>query len=355
MAVDIFDPIYLDAAVEKVPNVPSLFKTTFFGGTRERLLPTTDVKVDFKRGARKLAAFVSPYGKAPVVHKAGYEVKSYETPIVSNKDVTTIQDTLKRLPGELLMNSGITPDERAMRMLIEALTNMEDMIRRREEWMCVQSMMTGLIPVVGENIKYNIEFGFTNSVVLTEKWDADGATRNPIDDLDALCLACRKNGYRNPDVCIMESSAYKAFEKRCLALGLLDQKNFLNLEVKPSVVAEGVTFMGKILKPNLEIYTYDDWYIDDWSSATAVTKPLMPKGKILVGSTSADFRMYYGVLAGVNDAGSDFAFKEGRRLAESWMEREPAQRFLKTSSRPLPCPTEVDSWAVAEVSDTTEA
>lgn len=354
MAVNIFDPIYLDAAVEAVPLVPSLFKTTFFGGNRERILPTIDVKVDFKRGARKLAAFVNPTGTAPVVHKAGYKTESFETPLVGNKDVTTIQDKLRRLPGELLMNSGITPDQRGMRMLIEELTNLEDMIRRREEWMCVQSMMAGKIPVIGENVNYEISFGFSNSVVLVEKWDADGATCDPTKDLDDLCRSCRKNGYRNPNVVIMEASAYDAFEQRCIALGKLDQKNFLNLEIKPSIVMEGVTFMGKLLKPNLEIYTYDDWYVDDWSSSVAKTKPLMPKGKIMVGSTASDFRMYYGVLGGVNAAGDDIALKEGRRFAESWVQHEPAARFLKTTTRPLPAPVEVDSWAVAEVSDTTE-
>lgn len=355
MPIDIFDPVYLDAAVEAVPNVPSLFKTTFFGGARERILPTTKVDIDFKRGARKVAAFVNPFGKAPVVHKAGYETKEFETPIVGNKDITTIQDTLNRLPDELLMNSGVSPDERAMRMLIEAMTNLEDMIRRREELMCVQSMMTGLIPVIGENVNYSIDFGFSNSVVLTEKWDAVGATCDPTKDLDDLCRDCRKNGYRNPNIVIMETSAYDAFEKRCIALGLTDQKNFLNVEIQPSVVMEGVTFMGKLLKPALEIYTYDDWYIDDWSSATPATKPLMPKGKIIVASTNSDFRMYYGVLGGVNAAGNDIAMKEGRRFAESWVQREPAARFLKTTTRPLPAPIEVDSWAVAEVSDTTES
>lgn len=354
MPVNIFDPEYLDAAVDVVPNIPGFFKKTFFG--TDKLLPTTDVYVDFKRGTRRIASFLNPNGTTPVVSKNGYKTNHFETPLVGNKDVTTIQDTLRRLPGELLVNSGVTPDQRAMNMLVEALTDLNDYITRREEYMCVMAMMTGSIPVVGENVNYTIDFGFSNNIALTQKWDASDATCDPTKDLDSMCSACRRKGYRNPNIVIMDpQTAWPAFEKRCMALGLLDQKNFLNLDIQPSIVEEGVTFMGKLRKPNVEIYTYEDWYIDDWTNAkNPETKPLMPKGKILVGSTNSEFKTYYGILGGVDEQGNDLMYKEGTRMAESWMQRDPAARFLKETSRPLPCPTEVDSWAVAEVASRTE-
>ena len=349
--MDIFSPEVLDSVTRVMPPQTTFFKKTFFG--KDKCEPNTEVRADFYKGKRRVAPFVSENSKAKTVTKIGYSSEKFETPLVKVKDVTTIEDLVKRLPGELVQNSGFTPEGRAIQLLAETLQDFNEQISRREEVMCVQALMTGKIPVIGENVNYTIDFGFTNKSTLSTLWDAQNSTADPIKDLSAAVLVCMKNGYRKPNICVMERSAYDAFIARCTALGYLNQRNYLDLSIEPSVKNENLTYCGRLRDPNLEIYLYDEWYIDDWSAATPTEKPMIDKGKVLLASSNARFSMYYGVLTFTDENTKSFRSFMATRGTDSWVEKEPAQRFITLNSRPLPVPHEVDSWYVLTVSSTT--
>ena len=238
--------------------------------------------------------------------------------------------------------------------MAEQLTDFNDMIARREEWMCVQALMTGKIPVIGENVNYEIDFGFTNKSAVSKKWDTDNAP-TPYRDLQTAMVACMKNGYHKPDICIMERSAYQAFLR---ATKLDDEFNQMSrlynvMQVQPRFQSDTVTFVGRILDPDLEVYVYDEWFIDDWTDPSDPTEEsLMPKGKILLASTRARFDMYYGLMSFTDPMTQNFRQVIGTRGVDSWIQKEPDARFMKLMARPLPAPHEVDSWYVLEVSAT---
>jgi hypothetical protein len=227
------------------------------------------------------------------------------------------------------------------------------MIARREEWMCVQSMMEGKIPVIGEGVNYEIDFGFTNKSSVATLWGKEGAT--PHADLQTAVLACKQKGYRTPDICIMERSAYNAFIKACKNDEYFkNQKDIFDvLTVKPERRSDAVTFVGRLRDPDLDIYVYDEWYIDDWTDPEhPVEKSLMPKGKVLLASTSARYSLYYGLMMFTDPNTGNFRQVVGTRAADSWISKDPDARFLSLNSRPLPVPHEVDSWYVLTVSET---
>lgn len=352
--MDLFTPETMDAVVRVMPQKGSFFKNTFFNNDKPEY--TKEIRVDFYKGKRKLAPFVNPKDKAKVIEKAGYMTDTFKTPMVAMKDVTTIEDMVKRLPGELLQNSGITPFQRGVQLMAEQLNDFNDMIDRREEWMCVKAMMEGKIPVVGEGVNYEIDFGFTNKSAVAQKWDtADKPTVYA--DLQAASLACMKNGYHKPDICIMERSAYQAFLRATkLDEEFKQQSELYNvMQVQPRFVNPTVTFVGRIKDPDLEVYVYDEWVIDDWTDPESPKEEsLMPKGKILLASTKAKFSMYYGLMMFTDPNTQKFRQVVGTRGADSWIQKEPDARFLKLCSRPLPAPHEVDSWYVLEVSKTTD-
>ena len=95
---------------------------------------------------------------------------------------------------------------------------------------------------MGENVNYEVDFGFTNKSTLSQLWDASNATADPLADLKAMAVQCMKKGYRKPNLCIMERSAFDAFSKRCIALGSLDQK----MCIRDSPYREGVSLCAKI-------------------------------------------------------------------------------------------------------------
>lgn len=352
MAIDLFSPETMDAVVRALPQRGSFFKSTFFNVDKPEF--NEKVRVDFFKGKRRLAPFVNLKDKAKVVEKLGYTSDTFTTPMVAMKDVTTIEDMVKRLPGELLQNSGITPIQRGIQLMSEQLADFDDMIARREEWMCVQSMMTGKIPVIGENVNYEIDFGFTNKSTVAQKWDTSN-TPTVYKDLQAASLACMQNGYHKPDICIMERSAYQAFLRATKLDDEFNQQSQLYniMEVQPRFVNDNVTFVGRIKDPDLEVYVYDEWFIDDWTDPdTPTEKPLMPKGQILLASTKAKFSTYYGLMMFTDPITQNFRQVVGTRGADTWVQKEPDARFLKLCSRPLPAPHEVDSWYVLTVSAT---
>ena len=350
--MDLFTPETMDAVVRVLPQRGSFFKDTFFRNEKPEY--NEKIRVDFYKGKRRLAPFVNIKDKAKVVEKRGYQTDEFTTPLVSMKDITTIEDMVRRLPGELLQNSGVTPLQRGIELMAEQFADFDDMIERREEWMCVQAMMTGKIPVIGENVNYEIDFGFTNKGTVAKKWDTD-ANPTVYRDLQTAAQACMQNGYHKPDICIMERSAYQAFLRATkLDEEFKQQSELYNvMQVQPRFVNDNVTFVGRLKDPDMEVYVYDEWYIDDWTDESEPKElPLMPKGKILLASTRARFSMYYGLMMFTDPNTKNFREVIGKRGADSWVQKEPDVRFMKLCSRPLPAPHEVDSWYVLEVSAT---
>lgn len=350
MPISIYDPRVMGQLVSVMPATGGFFRDTFF----KKHLPITGdtVDVDFYKGKRRISPFVSPKSAGKTIEKIGYKTNTFKTPLLKPKDVTGVEDISVRLPGEGLYN-GVTAEERALVMLTNALNDFNDMNIRREEWMASRAMLTGKIPVIGEGVNYEIDFGFTNKEALAgpDLWSAD--TGDPLDDIDRWVLACQQNGYHTPNVCIMERTAYDAFVKRLVAKGVFNQlsMNFELATIKPQQLSENVIYGGMILKYALPIYIYNEWFLDDWTNPDKpVESPIVPAGTVLLGSTNAKTTIYYGEIK-LTDANTASGFRSvvGEKAAQTWIEEDPPQRFLALHSRPLPVPQEVDSWYVGTV------
>lgn len=109
---------------------------------------------------------------------------------------------MTRLPGEDLY-SGMTPAQRAARKLMDEYNRLNDATTRREEWMCVQAIVTGQIPIVGPGVNEVIDFGFTNKIKLdgTKQWGKTAA--KPIEDLEDWTEKVLTGGFTNVDRVIM--------------------------------------------------------------------------------------------------------------------------------------------------------
>ena len=351
MAIDVFTPEVMDAVVRVLPPQDAFLKNTFFKIAKPE--PTDKIRVDFYKGKRRVAPFVSPKNAAKASEKISYTSDEFVTPLVKVKDITDIEDVMKRLPGEMLMSSGMNPDDRAIQLLTIAMQDFNEQITRREEVMCKQILFDGKVDVIGEDVAYTIDLGLTNTATLTSTnmWDNASSVADPIADLKKWAVVCMQKGYRKPNICIMERSAYAAFVNRCKALNYFNQWNFLDISIEPSMKSENVTYCGRLRDPDLEIYIYDEWFLDDWTTPGTVTEtPMVPKGKVLMASTNMKTSLYYGVITFADIITKTFRSVIGARAADSWVQKEPAARFLTLNSRPLPIAHEIDSWYVAQVS-----
>lgn len=162
--VNIYTPRYLAEVVRQAPPVHTFFRDTFF--TNVQHSPTESVDIDIVKGNRRMAAFVHPRIGGEVLKSDGYKTESYKPPLVNPYDETTADRYMTRMPGEDLY-SGMTPAQRAAKKLMGEYASLNDATTRREEWMAVQAIVTGQIPIVGKGVNEIIDFGFTNTETLT--------------------------------------------------------------------------------------------------------------------------------------------------------------------------------------------
>ena len=147
--INIYQPRYLAEVVRQAPPVRTFFRDTFF--TNVKPFTTERVDIDIVKGDRRMAAFVHPRAGGQVLESSGYRTESYAPPLVNPYDVTTADQLMSRLPGEDIY-SGMTPAQRAAQKLTDEYNRLNDATTRREEWMAVQAIVTGQIPVVGKGV-----------------------------------------------------------------------------------------------------------------------------------------------------------------------------------------------------------
>jgi hypothetical protein len=346
--ISIYDPRTMGKVIRRMPPVRTFFRSTFF--KNPLTFPTKSVDIDIKKGNRELAPFVNPRIGGKTVANSGYQTKTYTPVLLAPNKITTIDDLLTRSPGESLY-SGKTPAERAVEKMAEDFTELREQIVRREEWMCAQAIFTGKIPIVGEGVNEEIDFSFTNKEEITtaaKKWSAE--TSDPIADLERWHETVQKNGFVNCNVCIMSKDVANAFVNHPKVMKLLDVKAYDIAVIKPRELPNGVTYIGTINKLGLDIYTYNEWYLDNWTDPNnPEQKPLVPEKTLALMSTAAEFSMCYGAVTLLDSVTENFITVEGQIVPETWIERRPSRRFLQLNSKPLPVPHEVDSWFVAKV------
>lgn len=343
----IYTPRTMGKVIRRMPPVHTFFRSTFFRNVRT--FNTKSVDVDFKKGSRALAPFVHPRVGGKTVLNSGYETRSYTPPLIAPNKITTVDDLLERAAGENPY-SGRTPAERAVEKIAEDFAELNEQIVRREEWMAATAIFTGQIPIIGEGLNEVIDFNFTNVetiVTAAKKWN--GADADPLGDLERWRKTVQKNGFVNCNICVMATDVVNAFINNPKVMKLLDTDKYDLAVIKPRELPDGVTYIGTISKLGLDIYEYNEWYLDDWTDPSAPEeKPLVPDGTLALLSTKAEYSRYYGAITILNDSGA-FQTVEGDKVPQTWVEHRPDRRFFQLNSKPLTVPHEVNSWYVAHV------
>lgn len=348
--VSIYEPRTMMGVIRKLPPVHTFFRSTFF--SNEKTFVTKTVDMDYKKGARKLAPFVSRQIGGKTIPNTGYETKTYTPTLIAPDKITTIDDLLDRQPGEQLY-SDRTPAQRAVIKMSEDFTELREMILRREEWMCAQALLTGKIIVLGDGVSDVIDFQFTNKIDLSKdakkKWKG-GTAQDKYGDLKAWHEQVQKNGFTNCNVCIMASDVATEFVADEKIQKMLDVKNYNLATIKPTQKENNVTYIGTIHELGLDLYQYNEWYVDDWTNPDSPTElPMVPSGTLMMASTGAQFSMYYGAISMLNQRTEKWETVAGKYVPDTFIKKRPDRRFLALQSAPVPVPHEVDSWLVAKV------
>ena len=246
----------------------------------------------------------------------------------------------------------MTPQERAVLKMRDDLAELNEMTSRRIEFMCVQALMTGKIPIKGDGVDYEIDFEFENYEEISNtnaKW-SDRTNSKPLEDIGRYKAAVQKNGFVNCDIAVLGAQAAADFLNNESVLKILDTKNMNLAAIDPKELPNGASYLGHLPLYNISLYTYNEFYLDDWTDPEHPTqKALMPEDKILLASTKANYKMNFAALTFLDNETGNFVTVEAEKAAHTFIKNNPDRRFIQLDSKPLPTPCEVNSWYVAKV------
>ncbi|AZS99907.1 major capsid protein [Salmonella enterica] len=318
---------------------------TFFPGIST--FNTEKVDLDFVRGGRTMAPFVGKGYGSKTVERHGFETKTLRPPLVAPDLVTTAEHLLNRLPGENIYNSK-SPQERAVEQLGKDLVELDDMVNRREEWMCSQVLFSGMVEIVGTGVEETVYFWPDNDadkpyLELTgdDLWTS--AASDPLVNVRNWKRKVSLTSGFTPRVAVMGAKVVDAFVANEAISKYLDNRRKELGKIEPKDLEEGVTFYGTI--EGVDFYGYDELVYNDVSGKT---EPLVPEDKILLGAPGRG-EMLYGAVVLADEAEKSFTLVESPRVPDTWVSRKPEGRFVAMKSAPLPNPGVADAYLVAKV------
>jgi hypothetical protein len=379
MSIDIFSPRAMAQALLQMKPPRTFLRQLMI--RRDEMYTTETVDVDIKVGARRLAPVINPnVGPGKVMDRIGFSTRSYKPPMVAPKRPITVSDVMdRRAVGENIYSTQ-TPDERMALLLGQDLAEIDEDITRREEWECAQAAFNtgtfGGVPgtalvVTGDDVSDTIVFprsaelldavpgaapnGLGTAAPTSTKltaarcWDQTTADI-PVQFRQMRRLFQKKTGL-SPDFLLMGELAADALISAPSLSGLSGFLNTRRLDlglISPELREGGATYYGQFAGTGVDIWGYDEWFIDP---ADGVEKPMVPPKMVLMGSSKSYTVMRYGAV-GVSsglDGQAQLALVSGRRIPESWVNKEPAVRFLKVSARPLVVPVQNDAYITCQV------
>lgn len=327
---ELYSPKQMTQALLESLPVRRFLTSTFFG---EEVHDTKSFQIDIWRGSRRLAPIVSRVMGGKVVDREKFSTKEFTPPYLKPKKVTEADHILTRQPGEIVYTAqgGNSPMARAAALLGRDLAELDDSINRRIEAQAAEALASGQVTCKGDGVDLVVSFDFaashTPTLTGTDLWT--NAASDPIAKLrEWKRLIAKDAGITATDV-ILGTTAADAFLANPQVKAAMSQWNALYGNLNPVDVGEGVTRLGRVA--DLDIWTYDEWYIND--AGTEV--PMIPVNKCIVIARSLRAIVHYGVISDIDAAAGNTSYAS-RVFAKSWVESDPSCRQLLLQSAPLP-------------------
>lgn len=340
--IDFFSTYTLMAITEEI--VP---KTTFF---RDRYFPTgagdifasDKVLTEYRKGDRKMAAFVAPrVGDIPM-DRRGYSIHEYEPAYIAPSRILSQDDLKKRGFGEALYPD-LTQAQRALQLQKDDLAEMDERIVRREEWMSAQTMINN-----GCTMQEYIDDKTAGDVNVVQFYDGtsdhtytvsnvwNGASGDFFGDVKAMAKELAHRGLPAVDL-VLGSDAADAILHIQEVRDLLDKNSGIIVgQINPALTQyAGVAFMGMLNFGGFRLNLFDvsESYVADNGTDT----PYFPAKSAMVTAPGCG-HMMYGAVTQIDFGSTEFATHAAKRVPKFILDQPNDLRKLRLAARPLAAP-----------------
>ena len=339
--LNFFDTYSLIAITEEIVPKQTFFKDRYFPTGEGDVFAADKVLTEYRKGDRKMAAFVSPrVGDIPM-DRLGYSIREYQPAFIAPSRLLTADELRKRGFGEALY-PGMTKAQRAARLILDDQTDMDRRITRREEWMAAQTMINNACTMQeyiddktkGETLY--VKFFDTASehlYVPAAKWDTWKTMRA---DVIAMCRQLSRRGLPAADLVLGSDVSEQVLEFEDLQR-LLDKNSGITIgkieeELSPY---DGVVYMGTINFGGfkLNLISVDETYVDENDRE----QKYFPATSAMVTAPNCG-HMMYGQITQIDYGATNFADHAGIRVPKFTLDQDKDIRKLRLASRPLAAP-----------------
>lgn len=336
--MDLFSTNVLSRVVADLLVSPSFLLDRYFPGVQTET--SEEIHFDVDTGKRRLSPFVSPVVAGKVVQSKGFQTKTFSPAYIKDKRVFDASRPLKRSIGEQIGGS-IAPADRVRILLANELTDQVSMLTRRQEVMAAEALRTGAITVSGDQYPtQNVNFGRDASLTVTlsggARWGQSGV--KPLNNIQDWAITIAQKSGARPTEIVMDVDAWKIFSADADVQKLLDRFRGKD-ELRPlASLGEGGSYMGSL--GDFDIYLYAGWYVDD----NEAEQPILPSGTVILCGAQIEGVRAYGAIR--DEAAG---YQAMPYFPKSWVENDPAVRYLLLQSAPLVVPYRVNASLAATV------
>ena len=327
------------SGIVNLPRASVFLRDKLFG--KVQTVPTDQVDISFYKGKAKLAPYCSRFSAGTAVPRERQQLRLFSPPFMKPVRTLTADDVFYRS----MSVPGADTGERDAQLLALDITELDNDISRREEWMVSQALFTGKIVCLDgdtNEIVAEVDYSPISSSVVSPLWSA-ASTCDPLGNLkSAMRLVSGACGY-SADLIVMGKDASDAFENADKVLAAYDKKNIAPGEITPALAEYGVTLLGNYR--GLPIYASESQYTD----SAGVSQYYVPPDKVLVAASGLQGTVAYSAIVQVDENESGMHPYEGQRIPLVYYEKGYDFRKVRLSSRPIPIPADTQSWTVLDV------
>lgn len=347
--MNIFDTNVLVQVVPNLMTSQNWLLDKFFPNVVES--DTAEISIDVDVGLRRMAPFVSPLVEGKLVESRKFQTNSFTPAYIKDKRAPDLRKPIRRQIGERI-GGQLSAAEREMLNLQFEMADQIDMINRRLEWMASSALVSATVTVEGEGYDTKVvNFGRASELTITlsgvDKWpvkvDAGKTNTQPSDDIEDWAQRILKNSGAVATDLVFTTKSWKAFRLDTTikdnAITFPSLSPFGNQINAGTQVQKGAVYKGHW--GNYDLWLYNDWYIDPIDK---IEKPMIPDGSVIMSGADLMGTRAFGAII-------DPAFEYGPMAyaPKSWLENDPAQRFLMIQSSPLVIPSRVNAALCATV------
>lgn len=342
ITLNYYDTVTLLGVLQELEPVSNYWLNLLFG----RTVNSDDEFIDFEKldETRKIAPFVVPGAQGQPIFNERSRVRRFKPAYLKPKDPIQPTRMLKRIPGEMLLPTPLSPQDRMDRMVVETMRQHRDSIERRMEWMAAKAILDGQVVIAGENYPtQTVNFGrdAANSVTLGAGTYWSEATVNPLENIEAwrtIVHDAKFGGTINRIT--FGTAAWDAFRKNPFVKDELDT-NFRGTAATFQKYGDGgeVEFRGYV-SGDLELWVYRDYYESD--NGTIVE--FMDKRDVLLSGPNVNGVRAFGAIM---DDQAEFA--PVPIYPSMWRENDPPLVYVMAQSAPLMVPMNPNNTLKARV------